>query len=241
MYKALMIGAHNDELEYGLGGISTLLLRQGVQVRHLLVASKWFPEIDQDSRTLYLQQDIKAGEILGVEKKNISNRDAISYIESLDRVGEILDELLDYRPDLLFIHYPEDNHVEHRAVARTSYHALTVAQARGVHISEVYAFEAGTNQSLPYIHPDISIDITETMDVVNESLMCYQQKHAHGEGLVREKKVAAGLRGYLAGCDYAEVLKIVKFPDGSNEFLLHKLLGERFRWTAGNAYGYEYF
>ena len=33
--RALMIGAHNDECEYGLGGLTGLLVDRGVNVRYV--------------------------------------------------------------------------------------------------------------------------------------------------------------------------------------------------------------
>jgi len=243
MYKALMIGAHNDEIEYSLGGLSCLLRDAGVAVRHVIVASKFYPEIDQATRERYIAQEDAAARVLDVEKKIISNRDANTYIESMQAVDQLIAEILEYKPDLIFIHWPEDNHLEHRSVARVSYHALQVAGFRGARAKEVYAFESGVNQTMDYFRPDFAINISDVMDRVDKSLLAYDSFSADGPGLVKEKHAATTFRGQQSGMEHAETLKIIKFPNGGDDFILRQLMKDRFRWVGGSyaAYGYHYF
>ena len=244
MYKALMIGAHNDECEFGLGGIACLLREAGVQVRTLIVAAKWHAPLSEAEKEETRRQETRAGELLGVEKRVIGDREASTWMETPETVCAIEKEIHDFRPDIAFIHWPQDNPAEHREAAKASLRALTVAAPHGTRVREVYAFEAGPNQSMVFFRPDLAIDVTEAMPAVRESLRAYHQAHAQGDGLCREKEVSAAFRGHVCGAKYAEALKIVKFPDGGQDFLLRQLLGERFRWW-GNAqypaYGYLYF
>ena len=101
----------------------------------------------------------------------------------------------------------------------------------------------GIDTLIPYAH-NARTHSPEQLMRLRESLRAYHQAHAQGDGLCREKEVSAAFRGHVCGAKYAEALKIVKFPDGGQDFLLRQLLGERFRWW-GNAqypaYGYLYF
>ena len=71
----------------------------------------------------------------------------------------------------------------------------------------------------------------------------FNQVHAIGQGLWKEKEVSAAYLGHISGFKYAETLKIVKFPDKNNDFILRTLLGDAFRWCGNTQYpacGYDF-
>lgn len=236
-YKALFIGAHNDECEYGTGGTANLLSDCGVEVTFLNVAASWhFNATDADKKEI-VRQDMLASEILGAKKIIVDNRDNETYLCSEENVKTISHYILDIDPDMIFIHYPEDNHIEHREVARASYLAVTLSAPHGAsNIKEVYAFEAGSNQTVQYFQSDLAINISPVMDTVERSLITFDQRHANGLSLWKEKQTVAKLRGMVHGFPFAEVFSIVKFPDGNNDFILRRLLNDNFRWSGNKQY-----
>ncbi len=127
--------------------------------------------------------------------------------------------------------------------AKASYKALCTAGPHGTKVPEVYAYMAGSDQTTDF-HPDIALDVTESMPRVRESLLVFNQVHANGEGLWCEKEISAAYTGYINGFQYAETLKIVKYPEGSNDFLLRTLLKDPFRWCGSTQYpgcGHAFF
>ena len=122
--------------------------------------------------------------------------------------------------------------MEHRQVAKDSFEACCIAAVHGAKIKEIYAFEAGINQSVPYFVPDFRICIAEAMPTIKESLMCFNQPTAGGAGLCREKEKGASYRG----CGYSEGFRIIKFPSGNDGFLLKELLNDYWRWEGYGMY-----
>ena len=238
--RILFIGAHNDECDYGCGGITALLTQKGCDVHYLNVACFWHTEAATEGDIARWEgQEQKAAEILGAQKTIIGPRDGYVYENGRGMVLAIEKFVLDYNPDIVFIHWPYDNHVEHRMVAHDSFHALKWAALHGARIKEIYAYEAGINQSVPYFRYDFFVDVTSVMPLVEESLACYDQPTAKGEDLWREKLAGTALRGCSMGRERAEAFKIIKFPNENEDFLLKTILNEHFKW-AGGGFGPAY-
>ncbi len=245
MYKILCIGAHNDEIMADMGGTACLLQRAGCQVRILALACQWNDDtFDDATKDEYRRQEFAAAAELGCEFKVLGNRDDLLYLACKEYIDELAREILEFLPDIVFIHPPKDNHVEHRECAQVSLKALCVAHVRGARYKEIYAFDTGIMQSMDYFRPDFFVDVAETMDTVKKSLMHFQQNHALGEHLCQSYEHKRAYRGRCGGVSKGEAFKIVKFPNGSDDFLLKQLLGGKFRWYGNGmypAFGEEYF
>ncbi len=242
--KALFIGAHIDECENGCGGMARLLVNAGVHVKFLNVATFLHDPPAPDVQAAATAQSDAAAKVLGVEKEISPNEErAALWVADAEKIASIRQKIEEYAPDLLFIQWPRDNHVEHMEVARASYHALVQAACH-IKVKEVYAFEAGVLQTFQYFVPDFAVNIDSVMPTVEESLMCFSQNRANGKGLCEDKRTVAHLRGMNHGCQYAEAYKIIKFPDGGDDFLVRQLLPQFFRWSGRMqypAFGREFF
>ena len=238
--RALFIGAHMDECEYGTGGLARLLHDSGVRTRffHLQTCD---PSVTPEERERIYDLSRRAAALLGAEKIPESSGQPV-WVSSEAHVARILREILEFRPHLVFLHFPRDTHPEHREVAKASFEAVCLAPAYGWHPGEIYAFEAGPDQTVQYFTPDFVIDVTDQMDLLDR---CYHVFGAElGDQLLEEKRTGAAYRGLKSGFDFGEAYKIVKFPDGGNDLTLRVLLGERFRWFGNEyypAYGELYF
>ena len=238
--RALFIGAHTDECEYGPGGLAYLLHQKGVRTRfyNTCVYRENEPEARQQEAA---RISVEAAAMLGAEKV-IEGPQPLIYGCSEAHIGHILQEILDFKPHLVFIHYPRDTHSEHRETAKASYEAVCLAPAYGWHVREIYAFEAGPDQTVQYMTPDIVIDISDLKPLLTA---CY---HVFGQGvgdqLTEEKETGASFRGLKSGFAWGEAYKIIKFPNQGEDFLLRQLLPDRFRWFGNEyypAYGELYF
>ncbi len=242
--KALFIGAHTDECDYGCGGLTWLLSRQGVQCRYLCTATRRFDvELDEESKEIY-RQNIENSAMLGAEKLFLNEPYETAFVADNRMIAAIEKQILDYQPELVFIQWKRDNHPEHCETAIASYKALSMAAPHGWKVKEIYAYEAGLYQTPDYFCHDFAIDVTEAMPTVEKNMRSFNYKHANGAGLWREKELSCRYRGHTHGAAYAECYKIIKFPDGGDDFILRQLMGSKFHWS-GNAqypaYGREYF
>lgn len=239
--KIMCIGAHIDECEYGVGGVSALLAEQGHEVYFLNPAT--FLHTSEEGREKMMRQSEAAAAVLGVRKTVWLNekRDR-TWLCTLENIDRIQLELEEFAPDILFIQWPRDNHPEHVEVAKASYRALSNALTIRVH--EVYAFEAGPDQTGKFFFPNFTVDITDVFPKAEASLRCFAAEHADGDYMVEEKKICARYRGHQNGQNLAEPFAIIKYPDGGDDFYLRTLLAGRFRWCGCRqypAFGREYF
>ncbi len=238
--KILFIGAHNDECEYGTGGVAAMLNELGCETVFLNVACTRHADFDAETLRKMNKQETDAAKVLGASKIITGERSKETYFYKQQNVDIIEEQLREIKADIVFMHWQQDNHIEHVAAAKCTLDALCIADVHGYVPREVYAFEAGPNQTSVYFNPDFYVDIGSVMDRVKEGLLVFNQHHANGEGLWEEKEVAARFRGHLAHTTYAEAFKIMKYPYGygDNELLLFKLLQGRCCWGGGGMYPY---
>lgn len=245
--KVIMIGAHNDDCEYNAGGTAALLAKKGCEVLFVNPACIIHNQsLSDETVNEWTEMEIAAAKPLGASKIITGNRRARIFDNSRATVEELERIIIDFKPDIAFIHWPKDNHVEHRMVAKAAYKALSIASVHGAPPKEIYAFEAGVSQTTNYFQPHFGIEITSVMDKVNESLKSFSTEAAQGDWLVRTKKLQAEYRGLdlITLGRYAEVFRIIKLPDKNNDFLIRELLKDEFRWYGRGMYpamGEEYF
>ena len=232
--KAVAIGIHGDDLEGGIGGILYMLHKKGWETKILIVS----PNNLSDDIEKTNEQSIYAASILGAEK-TIFDYNATKYFKCNEETIEKTKEfIVKENPDVLFILHPQDHHIEHKEVSKAAREAVFRAAVDGVCPNEIYSVELGPMQTMCYFNPDIYIDITSVFDVVKDSLYAFNQSHADGEGLAKEKEICAAFRGHTMGFSikYAEALKIIKYPDKNNDFLLKEALNDNFRWAGTKMY-----
>ncbi|MBQ7034115.1 MAG: PIG-L family deacetylase [Clostridia bacterium] len=233
MSKAIFIGAHNDDCEFDAGGMAYFLHKQGWELLFLVPSGLWHKaDATAEEIARWEAEEQEAAAILGAKKIVLGDRAGSLYKSGHDSILEIEKVILDFKPDVAFIHWPRDAHQEHRMIAKDSYQALSLACVHKAGVKEIYAFEAGITQSVQYMQPDFSISIDEAMPTLERSLGCFNQPTAHGDGLIAEKKLITSFRGkyYRGSSEYAEAYKIIKFPAGNADFMIKPAVMEQFRW-----------
>ncbi len=245
MPRILMIGAHNDESMADMGGTAYKLHKAGCELLFLNHACQWNDDtLPESEKERYRRQEEASARILGGDFMAIGNREDLLFLESKEAIEETARIILDYRPHIIFIHPPRDNHIEHRESGQVAYKAICAAHVRKAKIGEVYSFDTGIMQGMDFFRPDFFVDVAEEMEQVKESLMQFDQNFAKGETLWKNYQIKRLYRGRCAKVEYAEAFKIVKFPNGSDDLLLKKLLGDSFRWYGSGiypAFGENYF
>ena len=239
--RVLCIGAHIDECEYGVGGVSTILIEKGHTVRWLNPAT--YLHVKDERRAEMRAQSDAAAQVIGAEKITWPNEQHDkTWVCDKENIMKIQQEIESFKPDIMFIQWPKDNHPEHAHVALASYYAIS--NALSVKIHEIYAYEAGLNQTSDYFVPDFTIEISGVFDRVGDSLRCYATTNANGDELVMEKRIQAQFRARQNGQKLSEGFRIVKYPDGGDDFYLREIAGDCFRWCGCRQYpglGREYF
>ena len=235
--KVLVIGAHNDDPECGVGGTTALLTKAGCDAMFFAVAPMWHkPDLTPEMKEEWARQEVRAANILGADYRVIGTRDGDLRDPNTELVKELSAAIVDYAPNIVFIHWPKDFHIEHQMAAAMSYKALCLAHVNRCVFNEVYAFEASIHQTGRFFNPEILVNIGDVRKQLEESILCFDQNTARGAGVwnchIKQAECLATEIGWQA----AEAFRVVKFPNGSDDFLLRRLLGDRFRWAGNGMY-----
>lgn len=197
----LAIGAHPDDFEIGMGGTLAKYSLQGHNVLCLVCVVPRNSSIRQ-------KEQLQSSKILNIEVRVL---DLNSNDFSLTRIlVNKFDKILkDFNPDIVFTHWHNDSHQDHKVVADA-----TIASTRKNKCS-LYMYE----QTIPGgivphgFRPQMFIDISETIDLKIKSVLAHESEaKIHNINSTWENgiKGRAAYRGHQIGADYAEAFEVVK-------------------------------
>ena len=230
--KVLVIAIHIDDAECMTGTVAHLI-DAGAEVtylnlKHYMHYKGGVPEVDE--------QSMRGAELVGA-KKIILDYDECKYYKNNEKsIRETEAVIREIKPDIIFIMHPKDNHIEHVECAMTARDAIFAASVDQIVPNEVYSYEVGPKQNMCYIEPDVYVDVSEKLEDIKRVFVNFSAQHANGERLWREARITREFRGMECGLAYAEGFKILKYPNGSNDFLLRKIMGDKFRWAGTRMY-----
>ena len=230
--KVLVIAIHMDDAECMTGTAAHLIERGAdvtyLNIKHYMHYKGGSPEADA--------QSMRGAELIGAKKIILDYNIDKYYRNNEQSVRETEAVIREISPDIIFIMHPHDNHIEHVECAKTARDAIFAAAVDGFVPNEIYSFEAGPKQTMCYFEPDVYVDVTEKMDDIKKVNVNFCAEHADGERLWHHAKVSKEFRGLECELQYAEGFKIIKYPNGSNDFLLRSVLGDKFRWAGTRMY-----
>ncbi|MYS36791.1 LmbE family N-acetylglucosaminyl deacetylase [Streptomyces sp. KhCrAH-43] len=116
MTTVLIVVAHPDDAEIAMGMRIHEYARQGARVWvHCLTTGAPGPDGTPERK----DECLAAGAILGVENYSFSNIPDTRFIENRGEINSDLVKLLDEtRPDVVYTHFPDDQHLDHRVTAQ---------------------------------------------------------------------------------------------------------------------------
>ncbi len=192
--NVLAIGAHPDDIEFGCGATLFRFAQEAHPV-HLLVLTKGEQGGDGEVR---VQEQKKAAEILMVQELVIGtypdtrlplDKEVITYIE---------DVMKRVKPDVIFTHYPEDSHQDHRTLSQ-----ITLSAAR--YVRNLLFYEVPTTDNF---RPAVFTDIGSAFEKKLEALEAYaSQKYKtniEGLSITDMARATAHFRGTQARAELAE-------------------------------------
>jgi N-acetylglucosamine malate deacetylase 1 len=173
--KVVVVGGHFDDPQSCAGGTMALYAELGHEVVALSLTGGPAPAsniVPQDRQTRRHVDAIKSAAILDVRLVclNYSGSDsggdgkAIVYRTGSEVTGERYQEftavLLDYKPDIVFTHWPIDFHMDHRAASLLTYSAWLSSGRR----FPLYYMEAELGLQTQNFWPTHYVDITRVED-----------------------------------------------------------------------------
>jgi N-acetylglucosamine malate deacetylase 1 len=177
--NVLVIGAHPDDAEIGMGGTIRALVGRGDTVTLLdLTDGEPTPMGSPERRRA---ESEAAARLLGVERRitlPLPNRYLMDTVENRVAVAEVIREI---RPDLLCVPYWVDAHPDHLAAERLAeaarfYAKLTRTDMRGTpHYPDRIVHFFCTHYRLQ-VSPAFIVDISEHIERKLEAVACYRSQ-----------------------------------------------------------------
>ncbi|WP_240544489.1 bacillithiol biosynthesis deacetylase BshB1 [Exiguobacterium algae] len=215
--KVVAIGAHPDDIEIGISGMTAQWTRAGIEVVYVdLTRAELSSNGDVDTRQ---HEAANADRVLGVRRINMGFPD-----RGIDGGPEQLEQLVRLirteRPTHVLYPYEVDRHPDHAACAHLVKEALFNSGIRK-YLPEIEAFRpASVYQYMinAHVEPDVCIDISDTIEQKKQALQCYASQFTPQDGVATPltdayvELVVARERhfGSLIGVSYAEGLKRIR-------------------------------
>ena len=213
MNRVLAIGAHPDDIEFGIGGTLLKHKEAGDLIVYLCMTSS--ESIDGVSGKVLRtgaqnREEVRcAAEVLGVDDveflsfvdlKVPFSFTSVSQIESIIKKNEI---------NIVYTHWAGDANQDHIATFRA-----TMAAAR--YVPNVFCYEQipVPRQSENQMMINHYVDITDYFDKKIEAANCHKSQMVkymnHGLNVEENLETLARFRGIQANCKYAEAFQIIK-------------------------------
>lgn len=206
----LVVAAHPDDAEIGLGGTIARLAEAGLKVGIVdLTDGEPTPHGDPEARR---EEARRAAEILGVEKRIIlgfPNRYLRDTAEARMALAEVFRT---HRPKLVFGLLPQDQHPDHLAAAEITrnarfYAKLTKTEMEGDPHYPPLFFQYATSHLRRVLLPGAVVDISPTFETKLQAVLCYETQFGwRKEGVVDRLTVTAKFYGGKIGTLYGEPL-----------------------------------
>src|SRR4030067_3762107 len=192
--KALAIGAHPDDIEFGCAGTLAHYSKKGDEVYLVVVADGG---MGGDPRARRKEQEISA-EIVGAAKLIWGGYKDTFIIFDKPLIDLLEGFLRDVNPSLVLVNYPEDTHQDHVRLANAA-----VAATR--YTPKVIFYETPTSIGFnPLIFADIDETLEKKIKCLEAHASQFHKTHIPGSNIVDIAIATARFRGTQARVTLAE-------------------------------------
>ncbi len=226
--RALIVMAHPDDPEFGVGGTTAKWAREGKEIVYVIVTdgSKGSddPAMTWEKLVAIRQAEQRAAaQVLGVkEVVFLPHRDG-ELMPDLNVRRDICREVRRWKPDVVFTHDPTTrygfpgfvNHPDHRATGNATLDAIFPAAGNRLYFPELLAmgFEPHKVKQILLIgtpHPDFFVDISQTVEMKIEALREHKSQIKDLDGLAKRMLERHQKIGEAQNIKYAEGFKLLK-------------------------------
>ena len=200
----LVFGAHPDDLEIGMAGTISKLVRLGYKVIPIIATLPNFTE--NDIKNIRQAESIESSKILGCYKPEFLDL-SISQMNYDRKLVFVIDNLIKkYKPKSVFTQWIGDSHQDHQILTKA-----VISASRD--IDNLYMYETTipggiTEQTFK---PQLYIDITDNIETKKQSLLCFKSQFIRcGNYWIDAIVGRCSYRGYQINTRYAEVFEIIK-------------------------------
>ncbi|HON72676.1 MAG TPA: PIG-L family deacetylase [bacterium] len=209
--RILVFSAHPDDEILGVGGTIAKLSKSGKEVYVVTFAigetSYSSIEMKEKMRELRLKEAEECNKVLGIKERIILYKPNQGITNDRETYQECVKIIRKYKPDVIFTHYKEDKHRDHRAVWEITDEARWKAAENVLadfgtpwYTQELYYYEVIEL----FTYPSLLIDITDTLERKVEAMKTQSSQFPVLPGVIEYIEGLGKVRGYLRGTKYAE-------------------------------------
>ena len=207
MENILIIGAHFDDTELGVGGTAAKLVSQGKKVYKYTLTDN-VTKFEQRNIAVNYQdtkaQSAKAAKKLGViEIENTTPATCSTLIYGKQIMQQVESIIFAYHIDTVFIHFDSDlnrDHVEASKICKTA--------AR--HCKNILEYQSNGYVLGKEFNPTYFVDISDFIETKKKALACYGQEHDRMGRLFETNIEKNHIWGFANEVEYAEGFMVVK-------------------------------
>lgn len=206
--NVVVTGGHPGDPEYGCGGTVARYADLGHHVTLLyLNKGEWTDKPGYDPAPVREAEARKACEILKATPAFAGQIDGKAIVdrEHYDRFRELLEA---ERPDVVFTHWPIDNHPDHRAMSMLVYDAW-------LHLKKsfaLYYYEVSNGEDTIQFNPSHYVDISGTEALKRKA--CFAHATQSPEKFYALQSQVTRMRGIELGVAHAEgFIRHIQSPD----------------------------
>ena len=204
--KIIVTGGHPGDPEYGCGGTIARYADLGHEIV-LRYLNDGDPPSKPGPKGLRVVEARKACEILKARPLFAGQVDGAAVVDPA-RYDAFRKILAPERPDIVFTHWPIDNHADHRAIAMLTYDAWL----RLGRTFALYYYEVSNGEDTVQFSPTHHVDITATEP--RKRLACFAHASQSPEKFYALQGQVTRFRGIESGFRHAEgFIRQIQNPD----------------------------
>ena len=206
--KVIVTGGHPGDPEYGCGGTVARYTDLGHEVVLLyLNRGDWPDQTGQDPSAVRVAEATKACEILKARPEFAGQHDGKAIVDQAhyDAFHRLLEA---EQPQVVFAHWPIDNHADHRAISMLVYEAWLRMGRKFA----LYYYEVSNGEDTLQFAPTYYVDISQTEP--RKKLACYAHASQAPDRFYNLQEMVTRMRGIESGHKHAEgYIRHVQSPD----------------------------
>lgn len=207
MENILIIGAHYDDAELGVGGTAAKLVSEGKNVYKLTLTDNVTKSKHLHINVEYessLSSSLESSKILGVKEiENFTPIECNKLTYNTEIMQKIEDIIFDNKIDTVFIHFENDMNQDHIAA-----HQLSLTASR--HCRNVFAYQSNLYILAKPYYPTYFVDISDFINLKIKALSQYSPDHNRFSKLFQVNIERNKVWGFSNKCSYAEGFHIIK-------------------------------
>ena len=206
--RVLVIGAHADDIELGLGGTISKYTSTGNEVHSLLITHSAYSDFNGNvlrSRETAMQEAHSAAKVLGITDVQCLEYETKKVTYTVDLIEDINRHIDRIRPDIIYTHWDGDINQDHSAISQ----ATIVA---GRNSPRILMYRSNWYKSYKHFENCMYVDITDHIENKIKSIEAHvSEVSRRGPGWIEFFKGHCMINGQEVGVRYAESFQPVKW------------------------------